>query len=129
MNIRPYSHADFDMISSWWTDARQCPPTRGSMVSNGSFILELGGTPALSLTVFLTQSEIAYFEGFIKNPSFKSSLEDAGQALWDHCFSYAKSAGYSRVVCYCAQEKLVNKYKRFGMSEAASGLTSFVREL
>lgn len=128
--IRPYRHSDFSMIVSWWNAAGQCPPIEGMMSPAGSFVLELNGEPALSLSLLLTQSkEISFIEGFIKNPAFKQSLEEYGTVLWQHCFSVAEELGYKRVVCYCLEDKLINKYKRFGMEQTASGLSSFVRVL
>lgn len=130
-NIRPYTLSDFDTIHSWWTAAKECPPVLGMMIPNGSFILELDSVPALSLTVFLTQSkEMAYIEGFIKNPLFKGvSLEEQGSALWQECFNYAKNRGYNRVLCLCQEPSLFSKYERFGMRKTANNLSSFVREL
>lgn len=130
-NIRPYSFSDFEMVYSWWTSAKECPPILGMMINDGSFILELNGVPALSLTVFLTQSkEISFIEGFIKNPEFRNTnLEEYGKILWNHCFNYAKDSGYNRIICYCLENKLIDKYKRFGMEQSASNLTSFVRIL
>ncbi len=128
--IRSYKPSDFDMICKWWTDQNECPPLQGMMIPDGTFILEKNKVPALSLTVFLTQSkEIAYLEGFIKNPEFKESLEKEAHTLWQHCFDYAKFYGYTRVICYCMQEKLKQKYVRLGMTLSGNNLTSFVRSL
>jgi hypothetical protein len=130
MLIREYTPSDFSIISSWWTDQKECSPVEGMMIEDGTFILESDNVPALSLTVFKTQSkEMAYLEGFIKNPVFKRSLEKEAAALWEHCFQYAKNCGYKRLVCYCLVDKLVEKYKRFGMIQTTSNLNSFVRVL
>jgi hypothetical protein len=130
-NIRPYKHSDYENIVSWWLSYNECPPVFGMMVEDGTFVLQLNNVPALSLTVFLTQSkEISYLEGFIKNPVFKDiSLEDYDRLLWDHCFNYAKLRGYKRIVALCEEPKLFNKYKRLGMTEICSSLKSFTREL
>jgi hypothetical protein len=128
--IRSYKDADFDTIVSWWEDYKECPPLEGMMLSDGSFILELNKVPAMSLTVLLTQSkEISYIEGFIKNPLFKDiNLESYGKILWNHCFEYAKSRGYKRAICFSMEEKLFNKYERFGMTKTKPCI-SFVRVL
>lgn len=129
--IRPYVSNDFNEIVSWWTKQNECPPTPGMMIEDGTFVLEIENIPALSLTVFLTQSkEISYIEGFVKNPVFKGvSLEAFGSKLWEHCFQYAKEKGYNRIICYCIENKLKDKYARFGMTTTCSSLTSFVKEL
>lgn len=129
MNIRSFKHEDFKMIESWWIDSGQCPPLSGMMTEDGTFILEINNIPSLSMTVFKTQSSIAYFEGFIKNPNIKKNLHKEGQILWDHCFSYAKKNGYKQVICYCMVDKLKQKYISYGMNESAKNLSAFVKEI
>lgn len=130
INIRKYSNSDFQMIYSWWTDQKEHPPIDGMMIEDGTFILELNNIPALSLTVFKTQSrEMAYLEGFIKNPQFKQSLHSYSKILWNHAFLYAKNEGYKRVICLCAVDKLENKYIDLGMTKTAKNLSSFAREI
>lgn len=130
MNIRNYKHSDFEDIVSWWEHYKEVPPVQGAMMEDSTFVLEINNISALSLTVLFTQSkEIAYIEGFIKNPLFKESLEKQGAELWNHCFDYAKAQGYKRVFCYCAAEPLKNKYERFGMTKSVDKLTAFGREL
>lgn len=130
-SIRSYKAADFNEISSWWKFYNEHPPLEGMMVEDGTFVLEVENVSALSLTAFCTQSkEIAYFEGFIKNPIFYGyNLSEQGQALWNHCFQYLKDKNYKRVICYCKVEALKDKYRSFGMSDNLSGLSSFCKEL
>lgn len=130
IEIRPYRQSDYGLIKSWWDAYKACPPLPGMMVEDGTFVLELNGTPALSLTVLGTQSkQIAYVEGYIKNPDFMNvSLEEYGSLLWNYCFEYAKKQGYARVFCYCLVDKLGEKYARYGMSKTAEHLSAFVRD-
>ena len=131
MYIRPYSHEDFEMITSWWEAAGECPPVRGMMVEDGTFIMTLDNIPALTVTVFLTQSkEMAYAEGFIKNPIFNHmELEDEAQHLANHAYAYARDRGYSRLIAYCNNKKLTEKYIRLGLQLSAENLFSVVRKL
>lgn len=101
------------------------------MVEDGTFVLELDNIAVLSATVLLTQSkEMAYIEGFIKNPAVKHfNLECYGKSLWEHCYDYAKAKGYKRVLTYPSVNKLVEKYTRFGMRITVRNLTSLVKEL
>lgn len=119
------------MICDWWNHYKETPPIAGMMIEDGTFILEIDKIPALSLTVFLTQSkEIAYLEGFIKNPHFENiSLHEVSQSLWDHCFLYAKNKGYKRLLAYCNNDKLKKKYQQFGMVNVLEPLSGFVKEL
>lgn len=128
--IRPYKHSDFKMICGWWLANNERSPIEGTMIENGSFILELDNIPAMILTILLTQSkELAFFEGFVKNPEFKEkSLESYGKKLWDHCLAYGKNLGYKRVIAISDKEKLFSKYERYGMIKTIP-LMCFVREI
>jgi hypothetical protein len=129
--IKQFKPSDYEMIASWWTSYNEPAPVQGSMISDGTFIMEINKTPALCLTTFLTQSkEVAYIAGFVKNPKFKDiNLEPEGKLLWDHCFKFAKDKGYKRVICFSVVSKLADKYERFGMRKTYNNLNSFVKEL
>ncbi len=129
--IRPFRQEDFKNIANWWSSAGECPPLDGMMIEDGTFVLEIEGVAALSLTVFLTQSkEISYLEGFVKNPLFHEfNLNKYGQLLWDHCFKYASDKGYKRIICYCAVEKLIGIYSKFGMTLTCRNLSSLAKEI
>lgn len=127
--IRSYKKSDFNMIYSWWEQIGEPLPIEGVMIENGSFLLELDNVPALALTILLTQSkELAFIEGFIKNPIFKKSLEPYSQILWNHCLDYAKNLGYKRVLVLSDKEKLFSKYEHYGMIKTIP-MMCFVREL
>jgi hypothetical protein len=129
-NIRPYKESDFETIHSWWIAAGECPPARGMMISNGTFVLEVDGVPALTQTVLLTQSkELCYLEGIAKNPEFKESLESLIPPLWETVFQYAKDRGYKNILGYCKVEKLKNKYQKLGLVKVMDNLSAFTREL
>lgn len=130
-NIKPYKNSDFEQIVSWWNFYKECPPIEGMMIEDGTFILELNNTPAICVTVFLTQSkEICYFEGLIKNPMFKdNNLNEYVKLLVDHCSDYCKNKGYKRVVAFSSNSKLTNKYESFGFNRTLQNLTGLMREL
>lgn len=128
--IRSYQHKDFSEVASWWNISTKQLPPEGLMIEDGTFILELNQIPALCLTVLKTQSkEICYLFGYVKNPKFHGSLEEYGQALWNHCFDYAKNAGYKRIMCIAQISQLKHKYERFGMTRTLDGVSTFAREL
>jgi len=131
LEIKRYSHSDFENISSWWMESTGMRPTSNMMIEDGTFILTVNNIEALCLTVLLTQSkDMAYLFAFIKNPFFKNiDLEECGQVLWNHCFDYAKSKGYTQVLCFTDNEKLKEKYKRFGMTPTVNNLTGFIKEV
>ena len=130
-NIKPYKNSDYPEVASWlFLSYKQIAPP-SILLEEGTFILELDNVPALSLTVLLTQTkDMSYIFNFIKNPKFKNNnLEEYGQQLWNHCFDYAKSKGYKQIICFSENEKLTEKYQRFGMKKNLEHLTSFIKEL
>jgi hypothetical protein len=126
--IRNYENSDFETICSWWRAAGEPPPLPGMMVEDGTFILERNHKPILSLTVMITQSNIAYFEGYIAAPGV-SRLPSDGLSLWNHCFDYAKRCECKHVILYAGKEALVRRYQELGAVPALSGLTALVRNL
>lgn len=130
-SIRAYKHSDFMTLRQWYVDSGVCPPEEGMLVEDGTFILEVEGIPALSQTVYLTQSkELCYLEGIIKNPAFKQvSLEALIPPLWDTIFSFAKDRGYKNILGYCVVDKLKDKYVRLGLTRSMDNLSAFTRSL
>lgn len=128
MIIRPYRHNDFEMICKWWMAIGEPAPLSGMMSEDGTFVLEHDGKASMSLTVLLTQTTIAYFEGYISAPGTEHPKSD-GRALWDHCARYAKKLGHTQVIIYAAREKLVHRYQELGAIPVLTGLTGLVRSL
>jgi hypothetical protein len=98
------------------------------MVEDGTFVLERDDKPIMSLTVLLTQSSIAYFEGYIADPHAPRRKLD-GAALFDHCTRYAKRWDCNQIYIYAAHEKVAKRYEELGMTRALKGLTGLVRSL
>lgn len=130
-NIRSYKNEDFNILSSWFNEYENTILPKDLMVEDGTFILEMNGVPALSLTVLLTQAKgMAYLFAYIKNPILKGyNMDYFGSILWKYCQDYAKEKGYNKLICFSPDEKLTEKYKRFGMKENLKNLTSFIMEL
>ncbi len=128
MNIRPYEHADYELICSWWIESKEHAPERGMMVTDGTFVLECEGRAVMSLTVLLTQSTIAYFEGYIADPNFSRGAR-LGALLWAYCYRFARSRGAKQVVIFAGKEKLVKRYQALGVTPVLSGLTALTRSL
>lgn len=128
MTIRPYRHDDYEVIRSWWTASGAIPPEPGMMIEDGTFVLEALGRAVMSLTVLLTQSCLAYFEGYIADPKFTRGKR-AGELLWSHCYDFARSRGAKQVILYAAKEKLVKRYQELGAVPALHGVTAMTRSL
>lgn len=126
--IRPYNHSDFEMICSWWDSHNEPAPVIGMMIENGTFIYEHENKPILSLTVFLTQSTICYFEGYISSPEItKEVRNECGIELWNYCFDYAEKNNSKHVIAYTDKPSLVKRYEALGMHKSIDNLTALIR--
>ena len=130
MNIRPYKEADYITICTWWIIKGEPHPALGMMVENGTFVVELGNTPVMSLTVFKTQGNIGYLEGYISSPALnKQDSNELGICLWNYCFDYAKNIGIEHLIVYTSKPKLVTRYESLGMIKDINGLTALYRSI
>lgn len=131
IKIRSYKNTEFEGISEWCKYFTSVSPLPNMLLENGTFVLEIENVSALCVTVLLTQSkDMAYIFNFIKNPLFDGvNLEEYGKVLWSHCFNWAKEQGYSQLICFSDNDKLTDKYQRFGMKKNLTGLTSFIVEI
>ncbi len=131
IEIRPYKAADFDVIHAWWIQSGQNPPSPGCMIEDGTFVAEINGEPALSLTVLKTQSkQIALFEGYIAKPGLEKGLRnEAGAQLWERCYQYALEHGYRNAIVYSGKPQLTARYEKLGMTRSLEGLSALYRRL
>lgn len=131
ISIRHYENSDFDEIHSWWLAHDECPPSRGMMIEDGTFIFELDGNPVMTITALTTQSKmISYLEGYCANPSLpKEKRNECGEILWDYALEYLRKKGFKRVNVLTDRMPLVERYQRLGMEFQMFGLQSLGREL
>lgn len=128
--IRPYKNSDYEMIASWWKYHNEVGPLPGMMIENGTFIYEHEGQPILSLTVFITQSNVCYLEGYIACPGISKNItHPAGKELWDYCYDWAHQNKMQYVVCYTDKRILSNRYEQLGMTKALDNLISLTKDL
>jgi len=127
--IKKYNSGDFEMIKSWWDDKNEIAPTK-DMLPETTFILNIGSTPSLCVSLYLTNSGHCYIENFAGNPLMKGSIrKEAGQFLFEGITGYAKSLGYNKVVCFAHVDKLKERYKQFGLVPTLDNIQSFVKEI
>lgn len=130
--IRSYKNSDYEMICDWWDMQYEQAPLLGMMSENGTFIYEYNNNPLMSLTVFKTQTNIGYLEGYICDITAEVSVEkrhECGKELWNHCYQWAKENGIQHLVCYTDKESLVNRYENLGMTKVMNNLTSLFKNL
>jgi hypothetical protein len=129
--IRPYAKADYTEIKKWWDASNEMAPIPEMLPEESTLILELDKTPALMITVYLTNcKEVSYLENFAGNPELKGeSRKQAAQYIVDAACGFAKGLGYKRVLCLSYKDKLKERYQELGMTPTVDNLMSLVREL
>lgn len=114
MNIRNFKSSDYPLIKSWFKDG----PELEQMPEESSFVLEVENKPQACVSVFLTNTNIAYFENLIANPKFKKSeRKEAIQKLMEHAWSFAKDKGYKYAVGFTLYEKLAARHLEMGWNK------------
>ena len=129
--IRNYRKTDYDVINSWWLGQGEMPPESDMMPEDSSFVCEIGGAPALAVTVYLTNSKaFAMTDNFVGAPALKGPLRrEAAQALSNHIADFARRQGYKRLFCMCYRESLEKRYNELGYRTTIRNVTTFVRDL
>jgi len=130
-HIRTYTKEDYGMILSWWGAAnKHCPPE--SMLSEDStYIFEIDGVPALSVTAYLTNSKgLAILEHFVGNPELKGvDRRNASVFFINLVYDTLNALGYEYVLGFATNDKLVKRYEELGMSQLSSNITSMIKVL
>jgi hypothetical protein len=132
MKIRAYCEDDYEEISSWWKSYGHPIPLRGMMIEDGTFVVEKEEKPAMTLTVYKTQSkQVSYLEGYCVRPDIsKKESNEMGNLLWEHCFDYLRRQGFKRVSGFTFYyPSLIRRYREFGMKVQTMNLVSMGREL
>lgn len=77
--IRHYDPADYPLLESWW-EAHGAEPLHESMVPSSTCIVEMGGWPVASGSIFgCNCNHVAFLHGLVTRPGL--SIGKAGEAL------------------------------------------------
>lgn len=128
MNIRLYTHSDYEMIKSWWIAANEPPPPQEMMTEDSAFILEIEGKPVISVMLLLTNSPLAWLTSFVKDPKFTNS-KIASKQLVTYAENFAKERGYKALLMFSYKDKLKKRYQDLGYINTANNLSSFVKRI
>jgi hypothetical protein len=128
MNIRNYTHHDYEMLCSWFKEAKEIAPEQGQLPEESTFVTEVNNIPAALVSVFLTNVDICYMENLIANPEFKNRKEIV-QNLMDYAFSFAKSKGYKYSVGFTMHEQLAKRHINIGWDKKVNNVIIVYKEL
>lgn len=130
--IRPYSATtDFPMLSRWWAAHSEPGPLETMVPSESTWVLELDGTPALSVSLILTNiPEYCLVDNLIGNPELKGSQRaEATFILLQYLEQYARDHGYRRLFCLAYRQKLKRLYESLGFGRTMDDVSTFVKSL
>ena len=126
--IRNFKKADFEAVSGWWKTIGEHGPSIEQLPEESTFVLAIDDEPALCLAVYLTNTDIAYFENFISDPEFKGR-QVATQALLEHAWSFARSKNYKYSVGFTTVDKLTQRYLDMGYDTKVNNVTILGKKL
>lgn len=130
VRVRPYKPEDYATLAGWYEGHGMAAPPADFFLEDGTFVLEINGELAASLSVFLTQSPyVNLLEGFIGNPKAKFQRSQQNQHLVNRCYEYARSRGAKSVFCHTDCDKLNDRYEVLGMRKIPQQQFTLMKEL
>lgn len=128
--IRPYTAADYPMISSWWAEQKEPGPTEDMLPLDSTVIVETAGCPILCQSMILTNVKgFCYVENLVGNPEFKGKRREAGHFLASYWNFFAKEKGYDRIVTFSYRPGVCKVLEDYGWIKTVGGLQAFVKEV
>ncbi len=129
--IRNFKSSDFPMISSWWKESDEIPPSLSMLPEESTLILEIDNKPAFCLSIYFTNcKEYSYLGNFVSDRSIKGPVrKEASQKLMNTVLAYAQNLGYKNVICMTHETKLQKRYQEMGFSPTISNVQTFVRKV
>lgn len=128
--IQYYSKNDYNMIKEWWLSHKEIPPQEDMLPSGSTFIIRKDDTPLACVTVFLTNSKLAWVDNLVGNPEYKN--EDRKLAiskLQEFIENFVSLKGYTRLFCMSIKDKTTNRYMELGYKPTCSSITGLVKEI
>lgn len=123
--IRDIDESDRVIIEDWYRKIGEPPPPRGLMPDGSTFVCDIDGVLALSVSVGLSNFEAAHVESFIGNPALGGETRRRGtEILLRHLEDFARGMGYKRLWCMAPNERLRDYYEKIGFAD--SGYRVFV---
>jgi hypothetical protein len=128
ITIRHYRPEDYPLLESWW-ESHGAEPMHKSMIPVSTCIVELGGEPAASGSVFpCNNNHVAFFHGMVTRPGL--SMQDAREclmALQDGIDIIMRSSGHTLLLGTVTQGAMVRGAKMMGFSPAGDPVQAVAR--
>ena len=132
IGIRNYNpETDFEELSQWWAAAREIAPTFDMVPEESTYVLEMDGIPALSVSLILTNiREYCYVENFIGNPELRGPKRKAASVeLLKYISDIAAQRGYKKLLCLGHRPRVKARYQELGFVQTLDGVGTFIKEL
>lgn len=118
----------FEILDGWWKASGTHAPLR-EMVPSTTFIAELAGTPYLAASLYLTNSNLAWLDHLIGNPSVDKKLRaELAPKLLDYISSFARQLGKTRFFCMSMKRSTNRYYERLGFQPTVQ-VQAYMKEI
>ncbi len=120
------------MVQAWWQPSPEgVIPTPEMMPPDSTFICLYEGMPALSVTMYLTNTpEFCMVDNFIGNPEMRGPLRrELTKELLAYVEYIAQGLGYKKIFCMASNERLASYYGELGFNKTLSGVTTFTKDV
>lgn len=128
--LKPYEDRDWEMLASWWVGAGY-DAVPADLLKNCTYIGYINDLPVMSITMYLTDSPMAYLENFIANPEAPQEARKT-MVKWglDRLEQMAKTEGKKYFWAHPNNPALARYYERqIGFKTMQTGLTSMARTI
>jgi len=130
LSIKKYNKHYFPLIKSWWEISGETAPLEANMPEESTFLLYSKDDPIACISVFLTNTSVAWYDNLIGNPDFKGSMRKEGiNLLLKYADKYAKEQGKALAFCMSINPKTTRRYKEFGFSTTHENVTTMIKEI
>lgn len=121
---------DYTVICSWYEAIGQTAPKQDYFPQMSTFIAEIDGVRALSVTLYTMSVPMGWVDNFIGEPLLRGSMRRmATRVLLQHLEEFAKALNYEKLFCMTTQERLRSYYEEMGFVVARTNVSTLIKEL
>lgn len=125
--IKQFKPENYELVKSWWDFYKETVPEL-KMIPETSYIMYSNDKPILSVSLFLTNSPLAWVDNYIGNPEFKGlHRKECGKLLLNHLEEVSLKHGKDRLFCMSVKEKTSKRYIELGFTKTASNIETFIK--
>lgn len=129
ITIRQIQFSDIPEITRWWDECEQRFDLSFIPLVT-TFVAEIDGELALSMSLICTSTPIGWLEFFVGNPKWAGNIrKEATIVLVDHMVTTARNLGFRRLFCMAPCLRLSDYYVELGFTKTGEGILTLIREI